>query len=176
MAAVVVLVLGVVVIWYLKHRSREASRRGRISILGSEGYSPPPGVQPDRRTLMAANTQGLPSSHYYAPSASLTSSTVSPSSSATNNPSGVPSGAGAGAPQGARVNEKSPLGMPRNAVQSPNTAGPPPSSLDSTVVVNDVQPVEEWMVSRQTSMRSALPPYSPRGYQHNDHAPPLPGQ
>lgn len=63
MAAVVVLVLCVVLIWYFKHRRREVSRRPPV--LASGPNSPTSGAYPD---LGRATAQGALSSHFYAPS------------------------------------------------------------------------------------------------------------
>lgn len=68
MAAVVFLVLGGVLLWYFKHRSRENSRRGRPPVLASGPNSPTLGAHSDPRMSAAANAQGALSSHFYAPS------------------------------------------------------------------------------------------------------------
>jgi hypothetical protein len=60
-AGVIVLVLGVVLLWYFKRRRREISRRRRPPILGSGPNSPVSGTH-------ETTERGPFSSHFYAPS------------------------------------------------------------------------------------------------------------
>jgi hypothetical protein len=113
-----------------------------------------------------------------AASVSITSSTITPSPPTMTSLRSLPPVPEAH--RGSRVNEKPPLGMSQYSVQNPTTVGPRPSSLYAHVVANRVQaqtpnePVEEGLMSRQMTMRSALPPYSPGGFQHDQGATPLP--
>jgi len=72
--------------------------------------------------------------------------------------------------QGSGVKEKMALGTPRYMVQNPspsNTPGPLPSIRNANVVPNRIQPnrlaepVDEGLMSRQLTMKSLPPPYSP---------------
>jgi len=76
------------------------------------------------------------------------------------------------------THETPPVGMPQHSVQGTTTGGAPPSSLNNNVVGNFVhaqtpnEQVEEGRMSRETSMVSTLPPYSPGEFQCGDGAPP----
>ena len=222
-AALIVLVLAVMLVWYLKHRSRETSRRRRLSIMTSEAGVPALGAQPRLRMSIATTTQGLPSSHFYAPSLSYqppqtgrtlapepsipsyttpnytstytTSITGSNQSRASHTPSAFLSSSITPPSQAVKtglsitpfrpeaqrsslLNEKVPHEIHRYAVQNPTTPGPS-SSFYNDIVTNYAptqipnEPVEDGLMSREVSTRSALPPYSPGELRHDT---PLPGQ
>ena len=128
--------------------------------------------------VSGSNPSGVSLIRARAPSTSL-SSTTTPSSPGMSNLSSLPS-----LPEDHQVplvNEKLALGiMAPSSVQSPPTGGPPPSRFYPNVVANRVQaeipdePVEEGLMSRATSMRSFLPPYSPGGFRNDEDAPPIP--
>lgn len=117
---VVVLVLGVVLIWYFKHRRREASRRGRPPILASGPNSPSSGAYPD---LRIATGQGVLSSHFYAPS-------------------DVASQVAYKYPQTGRTPEPQQMAFSHKAIYDPNRSGPnlsgtshaPSDSLSSSTI------------------------------------------
>ena len=77
-------------------------------------------------------------------------------------------------------NEKLPARIPRQLVQDTITTGGPPSSFYTSSVANLVrvqipdEPVEEGLMSREASMGTTLPPYSPGGFQDNEDASTLP--
>jgi len=78
------------------------------------------------------------------------------------------------------VDEVPPAGIPRHSVRDATTTGAPPSNFYTSSVANLIQPqiphapVDEGPVSRQASVGTTLPPYSPRGFLDNGDAPPLP--
>jgi hypothetical protein len=213
-AAVIVLGLGAVLLWYFRRRKREITRRGRPPILASELNSPASGAPPDlqmatafpspfyapsdtanpvpyipqqtgrtpaqkqavstRKTFYdSARSGSAPSGTSYAPSDFLTSSSLPQIPPANANFDSSPSNPDA--QRDSRVNEKSSHGWSQYTVQNLATPGPLPRSFYSNTAA-DGEPVEAGQMSRQMSTRSALPLYSPRGFQHDEVVPPLPGQ
>ena len=73
-----------------------------------------------------------------------------------------------------------PVEAPRYSVQGTAAGGVPPSSFYNEVVGNSVQAqtsieqVEDGRTTRQQSLMSTLPPYSPGEFQLDDDVPPLP--
>jgi len=118
----------------------------------------------------SARSESNPSGSSYAPSDTLTSSTIPPIPSASANPRSTPFGPDA--QRDSRVNEKSSHGW---MVQNLTSPGPLSSSFHSNAAA-DSEPVEAGLMSRHMSTRSALPLYSPGGFQHDEKAPPLPGR
>ncbi len=82
--------------------------------------------------------------------------------------------------QGRHIDVPLPVGTPRYSVQGTATGGAPPSSFHNEVVGSSVQAqtsneqVEAGLMTRQPSMMSTLPPYSPGEFRPDDGAPPLP--
>ena len=82
--------------------------------------------------------------------------------------------------QGRHISVPLPVGTPRYSVQGAVTGGPPPSSFYDTVVGSGVQTqtlneqVEAGLMTRQPSMMSTLPPYSPGEFSQDDGVPLLP--
>lgn len=155
MAAVIVLVLGVVLVWYFIKR-RQSSQRSTLPIPGPERNAPPPpqflpttGSNPSRVSLVGTNL--VPTT----PSSSLAGTYV-PSLPGTHH--------------WPRANKKAPLDVSPYSVHGTTTRGAPPSRPYPNVVANRIQdeipdePVEGGLISRQTSLRSILPPYSPGGF------------
>ena len=106
--------------------------------------------------------------------------TIPPRSLVVTNPGSVPS-----VPetyQLLNVNEKSLAGIPQHSAQGNAIRGVPPSGFYTSSVANLIhaqipdEPVEEGVMSRQASMRTTLPPYSPGGFEREEDAPPLPGR
>ena len=144
-AAVIVLVLGAVLVWYLMKR-RRTSQRGALPLAWSEDNDAPP-----PRFLPATGSNLVPT----APS----------STRAVLHGSSVPK-----APHRPRVKEKSSREMSPHSGHGTTAHGTPPRRSYTHVVATRVQaeipdePVEGGVLSRQTSMRSILPPYSPGGF------------
>lgn len=145
MAAVIVLVLGTVLAWYFMKR-RQTSESGALPLAWSEGDDPPP-----PHFLPATGSNLVPA----APSSTL----------AVIHGSSAPK-----APRRPRVNEKSSREMSPYSGHGTTTHGTPSRRSYTDVVATRVQaeipdgPVEGGVLSRQTSMRSILPPYSPGGF------------
>ena len=82
--------------------------------------------------------------------------------------------------QGSHIDEPLPIGAPRYSMQGTAIGGAPPSSFYNEVVENAVQAqtsieqVEDGLMTRQQSMMSTLPPYSPGEFLQDGDAPPLP--
>ncbi len=104
--------------------------------------------------------------------------TIHPRSLAVTNPGSLPSVPEAYRPP--NVNEKLQARIPRHSAQGATISAVPPSGFYTSSVANLIhaqipdEPVEEGLMSRQASMRTTLPPYSPGGFQHDEDAPPLP--
>ena len=81
--------------------------------------------------------------------------------------------------QGRHISVPLPVGTPRYSVQGTVTSGPPSSFYDM-VVGSGVQTqtsneqVEAGLMTRQPSMMSTLPPYSPGEFRQDDGVPLLP--
>ena len=148
------------------HKSSQAGKH-------SEPHQPASGHTPNHTSsVMGANPSGesLIGTNLVA--------TIPPRSLVVTNPGSLPS-----VPETyklPKVNEKSPAGIPRHSAQGTAIRGVPPSSFYTSSVANLIhaqipdEPVEEGVMSRHVSMRTALPPYSPGGFQHDEDAPPLP--
>ena len=112
------------------------------------------------------------------PSTSLLFSTIAPNSSTTTHFSSMPSTSEAH--QGPRVGDRSPVGLPPYSLQDLTTGGAPSGGPRTDVPTNIApaqipdEPVEEGLMSWRASMVTTLPPYSPREFLHDEHAPPLP--
>ena len=129
------------------------------------------GSNPSGASLTGMNVMSTPST-------SLLFSTLAPNTSTTTHFSGIPSTSEAH--QSFRAGDRSPVGLPPYSLQDLATGGAPSGSLRTDVPTGLVptqipdEPVEEGLMSWRASMVTTLPPYSPRGFPHDEHAPPLP--
>ena len=169
-AAVIVLVLGVVLLWYFRYRGRGISQ-SRPLVQPYDPNSTGSGAHPD---LRMATVQRAVSSRFYGSSdtagqvtynSSQIGRTPVPQRSVSSHKSIYdPAGSGPNPPRTSST-----------SYYAPTTPGRPPSSFHSHAVA-DGEPVEAGLMSRAMLTRDALPLYGPGGVQRDEGAPPLPGQ
>ena len=150
-AAVIVLVLGVVLLWYSKYGSWKISQRSRPPIHPYDPNSTGSGAHPD---LRMATVQGALLSGFYG-----SSGTVSHIAHKSQHAGRTP--------------------VAQQAVSSRKPVYPTPSPLPASFhsdAVADGEPVEAGLMSKEVSTTGALPLYGPGGVQHNEGVPPLPRQ
>ena len=150
-AAVIVLVLGVVLLWYFKYRSWEISRRSRPPTQPYDHNSTGSGAHPDLRMV---TVRGALVSRFYG-----SSGTVGHVAHKSQQTGRTP--------------------VPQQAVPSHKpfypTPGTVPSSFQSNAVADD-ELVEAGLMSMEMSTSSVLPLHGPGGVQRDEGTPPLPGQ
>ena len=147
-AAVIVLVLGVVLLWYFKYRGRETSQRSGPLIHPYDPNCTGSGTHPDPRM---ATVQGALPSRFY--DSSDTMGQVAHNSQQTGRTL-----------------------VPQQAVSSHKPVHPTPGVLPSSSHGNAVagdEPVEVGLMSREMLTSSRLPFYDPGGVQRDEGVPPL---
>ena len=149
--AAIALVLGVVLLWYFKYRSREISQRGGPPIQPYDPNSTGSGAHTD---LRMATVQGALPSRFYGSSGTV--GQVAYKSQRTG---------------------RTPVPQQAGPIHKPvyPTPGALPSILHSNAVAAD-ETVEAGLMSRELSTNGARPLYGPGGVQRDEGAPPLPGQ
>ena len=150
-AAVIVLVLGILLLWYFKYRSREISQRRGPLI---QPYDPNSMGSGAHRGLRMATVQGALLSRFYGSSDTM----------------------GQVAHKSQQIGRTP---VPQQAVSSHKpvypTPGVLPSSFRSNAVADD-EPVEAGLMSMEMSTSGGLPFYVPVGVQREEGVPPLPVQ
>jgi hypothetical protein len=162
-AGAILLILGIGLVWYyLKRRGgRKTQRRDTLLLMDPDDNAPLPSqpLQPDLQMSMAATLQ----EPFLSPFDTPPHKTVPLIPLAVANP---PSVLEADPAPGIIANSS----FERPRVQGHSRVGAPSISLYSHAVASRIQaqiPVEENWVSRQMSMRSTLPPYSPGVFQYD---------
>ena len=150
-AAAIASVLGVVLLWCLKYRSRKISQRRRPPIQSYDPDSTESGAHPD---LRVAIVQGALPSRFFG-----SSGTVGHVARKSQHTGRAP--------------------VPQQAVSIHEPGCPIPgvllSGFHSNPVADD-EPVEAGLMSREISTSDALPLHGPGGVQRDEEAPPQPGQ
>jgi hypothetical protein len=169
-AGVILLIIGTGLVWYcLKRRGgRKTQRRDTLLLMDPDDNAPLPSqpLQPDLQMSMAATLQ----EPFLSPFDTPPHKTVPLIPLAVAN---LPSSPEADPAPGVIANSS----FERPRAQGPSRVGAPSNSLYSHAVAGRIQaqiPVEENWLSRQTSMRSTLPPYSPGVFRYDEASPSLP--